>query len=122
MLAANPTISFLFLSAEGATLTEQSRVLFCRVKGRTENALLAMPFNKLYIAHPAGIIPSTNTGNFTFTLQMQYSLMRLFRYITPKYVITSAELAKAMLYVLKNGISEIIVSCGALKQLARETT
>src|ERR1700741_45901 len=54
MLRANPAIPFLFLSGEGASPTEKSRLLFGRVKGRAENALLRMPFKRLYLARPAG--------------------------------------------------------------------
>src|SRR6476620_8475327 len=55
MLAANPSITFLFLSGQGADSTGKSKILFARVKGQTENALRAMNFKKLMIFRPGGI-------------------------------------------------------------------
>jgi hypothetical protein len=119
MLDANPSITLLFLSGEGASSTEQSRFIFGRIKGKTENALLKLPFKKLYIARPAGILPVNDTGNYTFALKMQYLMVRIFRYITPKYVITSVQLAKALLFIVKNGANNTILSYLELKRIAK---
>jgi uncharacterized protein YbjT (DUF2867 family) len=119
MLDANPNIELLFLSGEGASSTEKSRLLFGRVKGKTENALLRLPFKKIYIARPAAIIPVNNTGNFTFVLKMQYFLVGLFKYITPWYVITSVQLAKALLHIVKNGAANTVISYRELKTMAK---
>ena len=58
MLAANPKLTFVFVSGKGADPTEQSRVLFARVKGKTENVLRRLPFKQLVIARPGGIKPT----------------------------------------------------------------
>jgi uncharacterized protein YbjT (DUF2867 family) len=46
MQQANPNMVFLFVSGEGADTTEQSKTLFARVKGKTENALQRLGINK----------------------------------------------------------------------------
>jgi len=103
MLKANPGITLLFLSGEGAKTDEKSRYLFGRIKGRTEKALSDMPFKRLLIARPAGIIPVDGGSRYPFALRLQYLFARIMKYITPAYVITSVKLAKAMLYILKYG-------------------
>lgn len=120
MLAANPSIHLLFLSGEGANSEEKSRFLFGRVKGKTENALRAMPFKTLHIARPAGILPVNFSEKVPFILGLQYLLTRIFRYLTPRYVITSVELAKALLYIVKNGASQTILSYRDLNLIAKE--
>jgi uncharacterized protein YbjT (DUF2867 family) len=119
MLAANPSISFLFLSGHGAQQSEQSRVLFGRIKGRTENALMKMAFKRLLIARPAGILPVNNTASYPFVLKMQYLMVRMFRYITPSYVITSVKLAKALLYIMKYGNNQTIFTYKDINEIAR---
>jgi uncharacterized protein YbjT (DUF2867 family) len=119
MVEANPAIAFLFLSGEGARSDEKSRVLFGRIKGKTENALLQLPFKKFYIARPAGILPVQKSADFTFALRMQYLLVRVFQYITPQYVITSAKLAKALLHIIKNGAKSTILTYRDINEIAR---
>ena len=57
MFQANPAISFLFLSGQGADPSEKSRVIFSRIKGKTENDLRKIGFKNLYIIRPGGIKP-----------------------------------------------------------------
>jgi len=121
MLDVNPSITMLFVSGEGASSTEQSRFIFGRIKGKTENALLKLPFKKLFIARPAGILPVNDTGNFTFALKMQYLMVRIFKYITPKYVIASDKLAKALLYITLYGFADTIISYQQLTDIAKKT-
>jgi uncharacterized protein YbjT (DUF2867 family) len=103
MLQANPSIKFLFLSGMGADSKEKSRTLFARIKGKTENALLKLPFKQLYIARPGGIKPSTWNPNAPFSEKIMYPLFPLFKLLLPSFVITAVQLAHAMLYVAKNG-------------------
>jgi uncharacterized protein YbjT (DUF2867 family) len=108
MLKANPKITFVFLSGMGADSKEKSKTLFAWVKGKTENALQKMTFKKLYIARPGGIVPSHPRDNYTFTEKMLVAVVKLMKFFAPKVVITSDQLAKAMLIMVKNGSDKII--------------
>lgn len=119
MLAANPNIGFLFLSGDGASSEEKSRFLFGRVKGRTENALLKMPFKRFFITRPAGILPVHYHGKLTFALRMQYLLVRIFQFITPAFVIRSTDLARALLHIIKHSHTTTIADRHDLKQIAK---
>ena len=72
MLAANPAITFLFLSGQGADSTEKSRVRFAKVKGQTENALRAMNFRKLIIFRPGGINPVSKSKNASLNKKFEF--------------------------------------------------
>ena len=100
MLNVNDAMSFLFLSGEGADNTEKTKVLFGKIKGRTENALKQMPFKKLYIARPGAIIPAHKQKNLPFIMKLQYSLVRIFKWIKPSMVIKSDELAKVLIHII----------------------
>lgn len=52
----NPAATFVYVSGQGADSSEQGRVMWARVRGRTENALLATSLNA-YILRPGYIQP-----------------------------------------------------------------
>ena len=70
MFQANPNITFLFLSGDGADPTGKSRTLFARVKGKTENALQNLHFENFYIARPGGIRPINKNPNTAFLYKL----------------------------------------------------
>lgn len=110
MLAANPSITFLFLSGQGADSSEKSRVRFARVKGQTENALRAMDFNNLIIFRPGGIFPVTKSKNQSLYKKFEISFIRLMKAAVPWTVVNTDVLAKAMLKSLKQHMGQVIVS------------
>lgn len=118
ILQANPSTCFLFLSGEGADNTEKTRLLFGKIKGRTENALMKMPFKNLYIARPGGIIPSQKFSGFPFILKLQYTMVRMFAWMVPSLVITSAKLAKALLYIIKTKPAQQLIRQRELKKIS----
>ncbi len=121
MLQANPEVTFLFLSGMGADSTEKSRTLFARIKGKTENALQKLPFKKLYIARPGGIKPIHKKENETFYEQILIPLYPLFEFLMPSSMITSVELAQAMLHITKHGADKIILENVALKAVKKSS-
>ncbi len=116
MLSANPALTFVFLSGMGADSQEKSRTLFARVKGKAENNLKRLPFKKLYIARPGGIIPVHKKENPAFFERFTIPLMPLINFIAPSTMITSVDLAKAMLRLAKHGADRIILENMALKK------
>ncbi|GHD81013.1 hypothetical protein GCM10010317_103790 [Streptomyces mirabilis] len=56
MAAGNPHLTFVYVSGEGTDSTEQGRVFWVRVKGRTENVLMAMDMHA-YAFRPGWIQP-----------------------------------------------------------------
>ena len=54
LVEASPDVVFVYISGMGTDSTEHGRVMWARVKGETENALLAMPFHA-YAVRPGFI-------------------------------------------------------------------
>jgi len=102
MLAANPHIHFVFLSGNKADRTEKSNVLFARLKGRTENTLLSLGFKRLTIARPDAIWPKHKNKNAPLAYKMAFPFFPLVERFTPSKIIGSVQLAKALLYLVKN--------------------
>jgi uncharacterized protein YbjT (DUF2867 family) len=118
MQNANPNITFIFLSGAGADSTEKSRTLFARVKGKTENALMRLHLNRFFVARPAGIKPIHLNPNTSLLNKLALPLFPIMELLTPKYVITSIQLAKALLHLVKHGSDKIILENMDLKNIS----
>ena len=118
-LKANPSISFVFVSGDGADSTEMSRTIFARVKGKTENSLKQLPFKHLYIARPGGIKPVHRNKNMAFVNKLALPLFPIMELLAPGAIISSVQLAKALLKLAKNGNDKIILQNTELKILGQ---
>lgn len=102
MLAVNPDMHFMFLSGNKADRTEKSKVLFARLKGKAENALLGLGFKKLTIARPDAIWPKHKNKNAPLAYKLAFPFFPLVERFTPSKIIGSVQLAKALLYLVKH--------------------
>ena len=117
MLDANPSITFLFLSGQGADATEKSRILFARVKGQTENALKAMNFRKLLIFRPGGINAVTMRRNMSPQKKFETILVKAMKAVIPWTVVDTDVLAKAMLKTIKENSQLVIIDHKTIRRL-----
>ncbi|MEV8530564.1 NAD-dependent epimerase/dehydratase family protein [Streptomyces sp. NPDC051211] len=105
-LPARPGLTFTYVSGEGTDSTERGRSAWARVKGRTENDLLAMPFHT-YVFRPGYIHPLHGARSRTPLYRRLYAasswLYPLLRRVAPKYVTTTEALGRAMLAVAERG-------------------
>ncbi len=119
MLAANPDMTFIFLSGMGADSKEKSRTIFARVKGKTENALRQLSFKQLYLARPGGIRPIQKKKNLALYEKLLIPTYLFFEILLPFMVINSVDLAKAMLKIAKQGSDKLILSNNDLRKLVK---
>jgi uncharacterized protein YbjT (DUF2867 family) len=109
----NPQMTFLFVSGAGSDGTEKGRVMWARVKGRTENAVLRLPFRAAYVFRPGMIQPLHGIRSKTQSYRVMYALMSpvlpLLRRLLPQYVTTTELLGRAMLRVAQNGYPKRIL-------------
>ncbi|MEM8486673.1 MAG: epimerase [Bacteroidota bacterium] len=55
LVKQSPDMRFCFVSGEGADSSESGRSMWARVKGKAENALIALPFKEVVIFRPGFI-------------------------------------------------------------------
>jgi uncharacterized protein YbjT (DUF2867 family) len=105
-LARNPDLTFVYVSGQGTDSTERGRSMWARVKGATENALLALPF-RAYVMRPGFIQPMHGIRSRTRLYALGYTvgapLFPLLRRFAPAYVTTTEQLGRAMLRLAKAG-------------------
>jgi uncharacterized protein YbjT (DUF2867 family) len=109
----NPTMTFIYVSGAGTDTTERGRLMWARVKGRTENALLQVPFKAVFLFRPAYIQPLHGIRTKTVWYAAAYALMRplypLWKMLFPNYVTTTECVGRAMLNATKRGFSKPIL-------------
>ena len=109
----NPGMTFVFVSGAGTDSSERGRLMWARVKGKTENALLRMPFKAAYMFRPGVVQPLHGVQSKTAAYRMLYSiakpLLPLLRRLMPGLIITTEQMGRAMLIVAKHGTSKRIL-------------
>ena len=117
----NPGLTFVFVSGLGADGSERGRVMWARVKGRTENALLRLPFRATYIVRPAYIQPLHGIRSRTRWYRMFYAAMAplypILRAGFPGAVTTTEQLGRAMLAVARRGHATPILDSRDINRL-----
>jgi uncharacterized protein YbjT (DUF2867 family) len=103
----NPQMVFVNVTGQGTDSTEQGRLMWTRVKGKTENDLLKLPFKAAYMFRPAGIQPLHGIRSKTVWVQAIYvaaaPLLSLLHRVAPKYMTTTEQVGRAMIKVASNG-------------------
>lgn len=103
----NPKMTFIYISGAGADSSEHGSSMWARVKGKTENELLRLPFQATYIFRPALIVPLYGIQSRTRLYRLFYvllgPLLPLLKGRFPKYVTTTEQIGRAMLKVAKLG-------------------
>lgn len=99
---ANPELVFCYVSGAGTDSSEQGRAMWARVKGRTENDLLKLPF-RAYMFRPGFIQPLHGAVSKTRSYRILYTVLGpalpLLRRLAPNRITSTEQLAQAMLAV-----------------------
>jgi len=96
----NPDMIFCYISGAGTDSSEKGRSMWARVKGKTENHLMSLPFGKSYMFRPGFLRPTPglkNTLSMYRYINWLYPVMLL---LAPKYVCTLKELGRAMIHAV----------------------
>jgi uncharacterized protein YbjT (DUF2867 family) len=109
----NLTMTFIYVSGAGTDSTERGRLMWARVKGKTENALLQMRFKAVYLFRPAFIQPLYGAHTKTAWYGAFYAVVRpfypLLKTLFPNYVTTTECVGRAMLNVTKRGFPNAVL-------------
>lgn len=119
----NPAMTFIYVSGAGTDSAERGWMMWARVKGRTENAILRLPFRAAYMFRPGmieavdGVRPSNSLYRRSYAVL--HPLITLARRLFPKQVVTTAEVGRAMIRVAREGFPHPVLERGDIAALAR---
>ena len=107
LVKLNPRMVFVYVTGRGTDSTERGPLMWARVKGKTENDLLKLPFKAAYMFRPAVIQPLHGIRSKTAWYQAAYvvaaPVLTLLNRIAPKYVTTTEQVGRAMIKVARDG-------------------
>jgi uncharacterized protein YbjT (DUF2867 family) len=123
LVRLNPEMTFVYVSGAGTDGSERGRVMWARVKGRTENALLAMPFRTAYMFRPGLIQPLhgivSRTRAYRFFYAVARPLLPLLKALFPGGVTTTEQVGRAMIRAAQEGAPKRILETSDINALAR---
>ena len=114
----HPGMTFIYVSGQGTDSTQTGNVMWARVKGKTENALLQLPLNA-FMFRPAIIEPLDGIRSRTTSYRIGYMLLKpllpLLRWAFPNQVLTTRDIGRAMLAVARRGYPRHILETADIR-------
>jgi uncharacterized protein YbjT (DUF2867 family) len=121
LVRLNPGMTFVYVSGAGADSSERGRIMWARVRGETENAVLKLPFKTVAVIRPAGIIPLHGITSRTPLYRVAYTLTRplwpLLYKAFPQFVTTTERLGRGMLQIARRGTPKPILEARDINAL-----
>jgi uncharacterized protein YbjT (DUF2867 family) len=117
----NPDMVFVYVTGRGTDSSEQGSLMWARVKGKTENDLMKLPFRAAYMFRPAGIQPLHGIRSKTAWVQAIYvataPLLTLLNRVAPKYMTTTEQVGRAMIKVARDGFARPVLESEDINSL-----
>jgi uncharacterized protein YbjT (DUF2867 family) len=117
----NPEMTFVFVSGAGADSSEQGRLMWARVKGKTENAIIRLPFKASYVFRPGVVQPMHGERSRTAAYRVLYTITKplvpLIRRLLPNQILTTEQFGRAMLFVVRHGAPKRVLESADINAL-----
>jgi uncharacterized protein YbjT (DUF2867 family) len=115
----NPDMILCYVSGAGTDSSEHGKRMWARVKGKTENDLMKLPFKAVYAFRPGYIKPIPGLKNSLTFSKIAAPLYPVLRAFFPNYVCTLEDVGRSMIRVVKKGYPKNILECADITELAR---
>jgi len=121
LVKLNPGMTFIYVSGAGTDSTEQGRIMWARVKGKTENALLRLPFKAVYLFRPAGIRPlhgiTSRTRAYRIFYMLAWPFLPFLTRAFPAFMTTTERIGRAMLKAARAGAPRAVLESRGINDL-----
>jgi uncharacterized protein YbjT (DUF2867 family) len=115
LVAVNPALVFTYVSGSQTDSSEKGKIMWARVKGKTENDLAKLPFKAEYNFRPGAMLPFPEQKNWKSIYKI---IVKLIKVLVPSKVISMHELGKAMINTASIGYPKNILEIADIKELA----
>jgi uncharacterized protein YbjT (DUF2867 family) len=120
----NPEMTFNYVSGQGTDSSEKSRMMWARVKGKTENDLLHLGFKQAFMFRPGAIIPLRGIKSKTKSYQFMYDyfiwLLKGIKAFAPNSMVNTTQIGLAMINSVLIGYTKSVLAPKDIIELARE--
>lgn len=114
----NPDMTFCYVSGAGTDSSEKGKLMWARVKGRTENTLMKLPFKKVYAFRPGAMIATPGQKNILAAYKYFSWLFPIMKLFFPNSICTLKQVAKAMINITLHGYEKQHIEVKDIKKLA----
>ena len=121
LCSLNPEMTFCYISGSGTDSTEKGKMMWARVKGRTENDLMKLPFRAVYAFRPAFMKPGKGLKNTLPAYKYLSWLYPLLKPVFPGYFGTLKDVGLAMVNSVLFGYNEKVLEVMDIALLAEKT-
>lgn len=121
LVRLNPAMTFCYISGAGADGTGRGRIMWARVKGQIENALLGLPFKAVYLLRPGLIRPlhgiRSRTAAYRFVYAVLGPALPLVKALWPDSLTTTEQLGRAMIKAGLEGAPKPVLEMADINRL-----
>lgn len=118
LLRLNPEMTFCYVSGTGTDSSEKGKTMWARVKGKTENDLLKLPFQSAYMFRPGYIQPTKGLKNAYKAYKFFAPFYPIWKTLFSKYVTTLREIGLAMINVTQYDSDKKVLECKDIVRLS----
>ncbi|MCW3465798.1 NAD-dependent epimerase/dehydratase family protein [Chitinophaga nivalis] len=116
----NPEMTFCYVSGASTDSTEKGRIRWARVKGKTENDLMKLPFRQVYALRPGFIRPIKGLSRIHGYYRYINWMFPIGRALYPKGFCTLQELGRAMIRLVQHGYPIKVIEGNDIIALAKQ--
>ena len=115
----NQGMTFCYVSGSGTDSSEKGKIMWARVKGKTENKLMHLPFKKAYLFRPGFMKPTDGMKNTLTGYGLLTWMYPVVRSLFPNFVCTLKEVGIAMINTVRKGYSKPVLEVADIVALAK---
>lgn len=115
----NPQMVFCYISGASTDSTEKGKSMWARVKGKTENDLMKLPFKKVYAFRPGIMRPTKGLKNTLSFYKYTTWLYPLIKALAPNSATTLREVGLSMIHAASRGYHKQVIEVSDIIQLAK---
>ena len=120
LVKLNHEMTFCYVSGSGTNSSEKGKIMWARVKGRTENYILNLGFKQAFAFRPAIIEPTKGLKNTLTPYKYLAFLLPVIRTIFPKHICSLKEIGLAMIKSVNKGYEKKVLEVEDIKILANK--
>jgi nucleoside-diphosphate-sugar epimerase len=117
----NPQMSFVYVSGGGTDSTEKGRMMWARIKGKTENDLMKLPFSQAFGFRIGFLIPNSQQKRVLKYYNYITWLVPVIKFLFPNIITTMKQVTDAMVYVSKHGFERNVIYVRDIRNMAKKS-
>ncbi len=112
----NPTMVFTYVSGTSTDSSEKGKLMWARVKGKTENDLMKLPFKGVYNFRPGVMKPFKGQKNIKTIYKI---FIPIFTVLFSSKTLTLKQVGQAMINAVQKGYSKNVLEISDIRELSK---